>query len=208
MNQEELKKYDFIVLVDKSGSMDEPNRAGSKQTRWEHAQEACLQMARECMKYDDNGITVGVFHNKLKLYKNVTDGADQLKKIFQENQPGGGTDTALAVKTVIDEYLASKAKDATTAKPIIVVILTDGIPEDEAALVKVIVDASKKITSREEIGLEFIQVGDDAHAKEFLNRLDNDLTKEGAALDIVNCTDCDELGDKLASDVLIASLTE
>lgn len=208
MNPEELKKRDFIVLVDKSGSMGEPYKAGSKQTRWEHAQEACLQMARECMKYDDNGITVGIFHNKLKLYENVTDGAEQLKQIFQENQPGGSTDTAMAVSKVINEYLDAKAKDAATAKPIIVVILTDGIPDDEAALVKVIVDATKKIATREEIGLEFIQVGNDAHAKEFLNRLDNDLTKEGAALDIVNCVDCDELGDRLASDVLIASLTE
>lgn len=201
MTQEELKKYDFIVLVDKSGSMSEQDCPQGK-SRWDYAQENTLAIARECMKYDDNGITVGVFASKLRLYENVTDGAGQLKKIFQENQPSGSTDTAGALKRVIDEYLASKAK------PIIVVVMTDGIPDDESALVRVIVNATKKIASREEIGLEFIQIGKDAHAKDFLNRLDNNLTKEGAALNIVNCVDSDELGDRLISDVLIASLTE
>ncbi len=175
-------------------------------SRWEYAKENVLAIARKCMEYDTNGITVGVFGNKVKLYENVTDGAGVLDKIFHENEPSGGTDTAQAVDTVIQEYLATKGTE--TCKPIIVAIITDGIPDSEAELVKVIVNATKKISSREEIGLEFIQVGNDAHAKDFLTRLDNDMVKEGAALDIVNAVNCDDLGDQLISDVLIKSLTE
>jgi hypothetical protein len=103
---------------------------------------------------------------------------------------------------VIQEYLSSKQK------PIICVVITDGQPDDEAALVSVIVNATKKIANREEIGLEFVQIGKDSHAHAFLDRLDNNLTKEGAKLDIVNTVSADDLGDKLISDVLIASLTE
>jgi uncharacterized protein with von Willebrand factor type A (vWA) domain len=205
MNTEDLKKYDFIVLVDKSGSMSETDCPGGK-SRWDYAQENVLAIARECMKYDSNGITVGVFNNKHKLYENVTDGNDMLKKIFQENSPGGGTDTAGAVKFVIDEYLDTRGK--TGSKPIVCIVITDGIPEDEPALVKVIVDATKKIDTREEIGLEFVQIGKDEHAKAFLHRLDDNLTKEGAKLDIVNATTCDDLGDEPIVDILIASLTE
>lgn len=201
MTTEQLKKYDFIVLVDKSGSMSTNDCPGGK-SRWDYAQENVLAIARECQKYDDNGITVGVFANKLKLYENVTDGAGMLEKIFSENQPGGSTDTAGAVDHVIQEYLSSKGK------PIIVVVITDGVPDDEATLVKVIVNATKKIDSREEIGLEFVQIGQDSHAHAFLDRLDNHLTQEGAKLDIVNTVTADDLGDKLISDVLIASLTE
>jgi len=202
MNTEELKKYDFIVLVDKSGSMAETDCPGGK-SRWDYAQENVLAIARECMKYDDNGITVGVFANSLKLYENVKDGAAELKKIFSENGPGGSTDTAGALKKVINEYLNSDRK-----KPIIVVTITDGHPDDAAAVKKVIVDTTKAISAREEVGLEFIQVGKDPGAKEFLNDLDNNMAKEGAKLDIVNCVDCDELGNQLISDVLIKSLTE
>lgn len=201
MTTEELKKYDFIVLVDKSGSMSTPDCPGGK-TRWDYAQENVLAIARECQKYDDNGITVGVFANKLKLYENVTDGAGLLEKIFSENQPGGSTDTAGALDQIIQEYLGSKAK------PIIVVVITDGVPDSEQDLIKVIVNATKKISTREEIGLEFVQIGKDSHAHAFLDRLDNNLTKEGAILDIVNTVTADDLGDKLISDVLIASLTE
>jgi uncharacterized protein with von Willebrand factor type A (vWA) domain len=201
MTTEQLKKYDFIVLVDKSGSMSTQDCPGGK-SRWDYAQENVLAIARECQKYDDNGITVGVFANKLKLYENVTDGAGMLEKIFTENQPAGSTDTAGALDQVIQEYLSSKAK------PIIVVIITDGIPDDEPALISVIVKATKKISTREEIGLEFIQIGKDQHAHAFLDRLDNNMTKEGAALDIVNTVTADDLGDRLISDVLIASLTD
>lgn len=202
MTTEELKKYDFIVLVDKSGSMSTTDCPGGK-SRWDYAQENVLAIARECQKYDDNGITVGVFANKLKLYENVTDGAGMLEKIFAENQPGGSTDTAGAVDHVIQEYLSSDK-----SKPIICVIITDGTPDSEPDLVKVIVNATKKITTREEIGLEFVQIGKDFHAHAFLDRLDNNLTAEGAKLDIVNTVTADDLGDKLISDVLIASLTE
>lgn len=205
MTTDQLKKYDFIVLVDKSGSMSTADCPGGK-SRWDYAQENVLAIARECQKYDDNGITVGVFANKLKLYENVTDGAGMLEKIFAENQPGGSTDTAAALDHVIQEYLATKS--TATCKHIIVVIITDGIPDDEKALVKVIVDATKKISTREEIGLEFIQIGKDQHAHEFLDRLDNNMTKEGAALDIVNAVTADDLGDQLISDVLIKSLTD
>lgn len=202
MTTEQLKKYDFIVLVDKSGSMSTEDCPGGK-SRWDYAQENVLAIARECQKYDDNGITVGVFANKLKLYENVTDGAGMLEKIFSENRPGGSTDTAGALDHVIQEYLASDK-----SKPIICVIITDGTPDDEQALVKVIVNATGKISTREEIGLEFVQIGKDAHAHAFLERLDNNLTAEGAKLDIVNTVTADDLGDKLISDVLIASLTE
>lgn len=205
MTTEELKKYDFIVLVDKSGSMSTADCPGGK-SRWDYAQENVLAIARECQKYDDNGITVGTFANKLKLYENVTDGSGMLAKIFSENQPGGSTDTAGALDQVIQEYLATKG--SPNCKPIIVVVITDGTPDDEAALVKVIVNATKKIATREEIGLEFVQIGKDAHAHAFLERLDNNLTAEGAKLDIVNAVTADDLGDKLISDVLIASLTE
>lgn len=205
MTPDQLKGYDFIVLVDKSGSMSTADCPGGK-SRWDYAQENVLAIARECQKYDDNGITVGIFANKLKLYENVTDGAGMLEKIFKENQPGGTTDTAGALQAIIKEYLDSKGKEGS--KPIVCIVITDGIPDDESALVKVIVDATKKISTREEIGLEFVQIGKDEHAHAFLTRLDNNLEKEGAALDIVNTVTSDDLGDKLISDVLIASLTE
>lgn len=205
MNTEDLKKYDFIVLVDKSGSMSTADCPGGK-TRWEYAQEEVLSIARECQKYDDNGITVGTFANKLKLYENVTDGSGKLEQIFKENQPSGSTDTARALSQVINEYLATKGQP--NCKPIVVVVITDGTPDSEPELVKVIVDATKQIATREEIGIEFVQIGKDPSAHAFLDRLDNNLTAEGAKLDIVNTVTADDLGDKLISDVLIASLTE
>lgn len=121
----DLTKYDHVLLVDKSGSMSTVD-AGSKgnKSRWADAEETTEALAREMAKYDSDGITVGVFNSKLVLFQNITGGDDKVKQIFSENSPSGGTDTALALKTVIDQYLTAKKANAETAKPILVTYLS------------------------------------------------------------------------------------
>jgi|SRR6185312_496069 len=205
MTAEQLKKYDFILLLDKSGSMGTKDCAGGSMTRWDAAKETTIALARKCMQFDDNGITVVPFASKFKKYENVDGGDAIIEKIFTENEPNGSTDTAAVVKDVIDEYLATKG--SATCKPIIVICVTDGVPDDEAKLVKVIVDATKKISTREEIGLLFVQIGTDQHAHSFLKRLDDNMTNEGAALDIVSAITKDEMEDISLTDAIIQSLT-
>lgn len=203
MTTEQLKNYDYILLLDKSGSMGERDCPGNK-TRWETAQEATIALARKCMEYDDNGITVIPFANTFKKYENVDGGDEIIKRIFQENEPNGGTNTAGVLKDVLDEYIASKG--TASCKPVIVICITDGVPNDEKALVSVIVEASKKIQDENEIGLQFVQVGTDAHAHAFLKRLDDNMTSEGAQFDIVNTVTMDEMENMSLSDVLINAL--
>jgi hypothetical protein len=157
------------------------------------------------VEFDSNGITVVPFAKSFKKYENVDGGVDLINKIFTENEPNGSTDTAGVVKDVIDEYLATKGTE--TCKPVIIICVTDGVPDDESALVKVIVNATKKIATREEIGLLFVQVGNDAHAHEFLKRLDDNMTNEGAALDIVSAITMDEMENISLTDAIINSLT-
>lgn len=205
MTPEDLKKRDFILLIDRSASMQETDCPGGK-SRWDYAHEVTVGFAQEMVKYDDNGITVIPFNNHFKKYENIQGGDDKTKQIFSEAFPSGSTDTALVLKDVLDEYIATRK--SATCKPIIVVCVTDGLPDDEKALVNVIVNASKQIDNEEEIGIEFIQIGKDAHARDFLKRLDDNLTNEGAKFDIVNTTTMDDLADKSMTDVLIAAVTE
>lgn len=207
MTPEQLKKYDFILLLDKSGSMTEKDCPGG-QSRWEAAQESTIAFARKCMEYDDNGITVIPFAGSFKEYRDVTDGDAKVKQIFAENEPNGSTNTALALQHVLDGYFADKATKGDAAKPIIVVCITDGLPTDEPALVRCIVDAANKITADEEIGITFIQVGKDAHASAFLKRLDDNLTAEGAKFDIVDTKTMDELENMTLTEALMEALTD
>lgn len=207
MSVEDLKKRDYIVMIDKSASMNEPDcgTADSPKTRWEAVQECALGLARECEKYDDNGITVITFNKHSKKFENITSGGDKLKQIFTEEQPGGSTDTAAALKDILDEYIATKGQP--NRKPITVVCITDGEPDSQTELAKVIVAASNAIDDENEIGISFVQIGKDAKARLFLKSLDNDLTDHGAKFDIVSTVTDEELNDKTMEEVLIEAVT-
>lgn len=207
MSVEDLKKRDYILMVDKSGSMNEPDCGtdGNPKTRWEAMQEITLALARQCEKYDDNGITIVTFNKHSKKFENITSGGDKIKQIFEEEQPGGETYTAEAMDEILQEYLDSKG--TPNCKPITVICVTDGEPQDEKKLAKVITDASNKLDDENEIGISFIQVGKDKKARTFLKNLDDHLTDHGAKFDIVStCTD-EDLNDKTMDEVLIEAVT-
>lgn len=197
----ELSKYDFILLLDKSGSMGTKDMPGAK-SRWEAAKEATLAVARKCVEFDSDGITVIVFNDNFKEYKNVTGGEDTVERIFRENEPSLGTDTAKVLNHVFNDYFKTKAK------PIIVICVTDGAPSDPAAVATAIINASNRMEKDEEIGVQFIQIGNDAGATTFLKSLDDDLVSKGAKFDIVDTKTTEEMGDMLITDVLLAALND
>lgn len=204
MTKDDLKKRDFILLVDKSTSMNEKD--GTSKTRWERAQEQTIGLAQECIKFDSNGITVGFFAGDVKLYDNVDGGDEVMKKIFGENEPNGSTDTAKALDKVLQAYLATRG--TANCKPITVLVVTDGAATDEPALVKCIVNAANAIDSDEEIGISFLQIGTDQHAHDFLKRLDDNLVKEGAKFDIVDTKTFAEMENMTLVDVLMEAVTD
>jgi Mg-chelatase subunit ChlD len=152
----------------------------------------------------DNGIDVIVFGSSVKLHEGVT--VDTLKKVFAEYSPGSSTNTAGAVKTAVDGYFARKA--AGKAKPITLIVFTDGVPDDRTALKKVIVEAANKIDADEEIAISFIQVGKDEGARKFLKSLDDDLQGEGAKFDIVDTKDDAEMENMSVEDILLAAVND
>jgi len=202
----DLSKYDIILAVDKSGSMAEKVSKGATQTKWEAAKEATVALATKAATFDDDGITVAVFANNFKEYENINDGPTKAASIFDENEPNGGTDTAKIINHYANEYLAAKTKGE--AKPVILLIVTDGVPNDERAVVREIIALANKLDNREEFGIQFLQIGDDAHAHKFLKELDDNLTSEGAKLDIVDTKTFDEMENLSLAEVLLDALTD
>lgn len=201
MTKEQLEKYDFILLVDKSGSMAEKDMSGGK-TRWVAAEEATVAIARKCEEYDKDGITVIPFSESFKEYNNVKGGGEVVANIFKENEPSGGTETAKVLGHVFDKYFANPAK------PIIVLVVTDGRPNDEQAVADVIIKATKKMDKDEQIGVSFLQIGQDKRASEYLKTLDDGLQAKGAKFDIVDTKTFEEMGNMTITEVLIAALTD
>lgn len=86
VSNEELAKHDFVVMIDKSGSMETKDCPGGK-SRWKYAEEFAVSIATKCEEFDDDGIDVVLFAGSPKEFKGVK--ADKVAQIFKENSPSG-----------------------------------------------------------------------------------------------------------------------
>lgn len=200
----QLKDRDYTLILDKSGSMGEHDTP--KGSRWDYAQEATMGLANKINTLDPDGITVYPFSSHWTRYDNVT--PVKVSQIFKENEPNGGTNLAGVLKDALDNYFTRKTAGKAKTNGEIFLVVTDGTPDNEEDVARVIVAATKKIDRDEEIGISFIQVGKCREATQFLKRLDDHLTQEGAKFDIVNTITIEDMGNKSLTDVLIAALDD
>lgn len=201
---EQLKNYDIIVAIDRSGSMG--SKLANGNTRWKGAEEATASLVRKAAKFDTDGVTVCIFGgNAVINYNNVTDADAVVTKIFTENEPELGTPTGKMLSDHLDRYFAAKTA-GSNPKPILIAVITDGQPDNKSEVAKVIKDATHKMESDGEVGISFIQIGDDGDATTFLNKLDDDLKGEGAKFDIVDTKKLDEVND--ITEALLAALND
>jgi hypothetical protein len=212
-----LVDRDFTVIMDRSGSMGDPVSSGSSQTRWAAAEEATVALARECNKYDPDGITIYTFGSNFQRFDNTDE--SKVKQIFQQVQPNGSTRLAEVLQDALlgpNGYVTRKKNGSAKKNGELFCVVTDGHPDNEQAVAEVIIKASHQLTDPNEVNITFIQVGDDAGAAKFLSNLDDKLEapqgKEGspkyAKYDIVDTLTVDQLGGKSLTDVLVAAVTE
>lgn len=206
MDMEKLKNRDYVLLIDKSGSM-EGNDTPTGQSRWKYAEESTLAIAKKCQEYDPDGITLAVFAGGFKIYENTT--PEKVADVFKENSPMGGTILAPPLKAIFDSYLARKKAGTTKANGEILLVVTDGQPSDESAVAKEIIAFGNKLDNPDdEYGISFIQVGKDAGASAFLKKLDDDLVKQGAKHDIVDTKTMDDVENIGLMETLVAALND
>lgn len=187
-----LVGFDIILVVDASGSMGSPNKDGSAVTRWDYMQETATTFARDAAAIDADGFGLVIFSgNGITSHDNCN--VDDVTKIFKERTPRGTTPLAEALTAAL------KLGEASTKKKMIVVY-TDGVPDDAQAAAKVIIDQANKQATDEELTFLFIQVGNDDGATAYLKSLDDDLQSKGAKFDIVDTKTIEE-ADKFASTV-------
>lgn len=203
LTEKDLGMRNYVVCIDRSGSMGESVGKGSPVTRWDAVKEYALTMARECEKFDDDGIDVYLFNTKFEKFPNTT--ADKVDDIFKKNSPMGGTNFVPVLQDVFNCHFASN-------KPTTVLVFTDGEPSDGAtgqkAVAKLLIDTANKLEGDAELGISFIQIGRDPAATAFLKKLDDDLQSAGAKFDIVDAKTCDDLDSVNPTDILLAAVND
>lgn len=201
-----LLNRDYTLLVDRSGSMGDAAIPGGKKSRWETAKEGAIAVARKINELDPDGITVYTFANHFKRQDNV--GPDAVEKIFNSDEPNGGTNLAGTLSDAVENYFTRKKNGKAQPNGESFLVITDGCPDDETAVVQVIKKAAGRLDASKEMSITFVQVGQDAHARDYLKRLDDNLEAEGAKFDIVDVISMDDMGDKSLMQVLSDAITE
>jgi Mg-chelatase subunit ChlD len=193
-----LSEYDFVVVVDASGSMGETDMPGGK-SRWNYMQETATAFARDLSAIDSDGIGLVLFSGaSVQSFDGVN--ADKVKEAFASRSPRGSTPLAEALTAALTLAGKSDKKD-------FIIVFTDGVPDDKAAAADVIRKASNKQESDDALTILFVQVGRDGEATRFLQKLDDDLT--GCKFDIVDAKTMDE-AEKFATtaDLVIAAIND
>ncbi|HEY9672535.1 MAG TPA: VWA domain-containing protein [Waterburya sp.] len=200
-----LEQRDYTLIIDKSGSMSIRDQLGNK-SRWEAMQESTLALASKCEEFDPDGITVYLFSGRFKRYDNVT--ANKVSQIFKENEPSGRTDLAAVLQDATNSYFQRKAAGRTKPNGETILVVTDGEPDDRKAVMKVIIEASRRMERDEELAISFVQVGTDLQATKFLKVLDDELQGAGAKFDIVDTVTMDDMEDMTLTEVLLNAITD
>lgn len=170
----ELGEYNFYLVGDASGSMvkdDCPN----KKSRWDYMAESFVAFAYKMNKIDADGLGVVLFSGKGIVAKDNMQ-PDAIESLFNTTTPGSTTPLAEALEAAL-----KMAK--TSNKKAYIQVWTDGVPDNEAAVEKVIRDQANSQNTDEECTFQFVQVGHDAGATQYLHKLD-DL--KNVKFDIVN----------------------
>jgi hypothetical protein len=176
-----LSKYDVVIVLDKSGSMDERDCPGGM-SRWDWCRDQMMSLTAQIGSVFKSGITVALYSSDYDIFRNVDLG--YVTRIFGENSPSGGTYTGKVMEAVFDDYFARRASNPNTRK-LLVQVVTDGDPSDKGALIAAISRASQMINSPGEITVNFLQIGHEEAGARTLAKLDSNMASEGAKFDIV-----------------------
>lgn len=90
----------------------------------------------------------------------------------------------------VDAYEDSKAAKGARMKPMIVLVLTDGRADDPDGVKDCIIEMAGRLDDAKappfQLGVQFIQLGNDADAAAFLAELDDDLKADSGVRDMVD----------------------
>lgn len=181
---------DYILLVDRSGSM-------STSHRWGECCAAARFLAPYICTFDPVGITLMFFDHDIERFEGIKT-KEGVEEAFARFKPRGSTDLALALHNAFVHHF-NGVRGATT-----ILVITDGCPNSQSEVERVIRRAANSIENLGELSVSFIQIGDDRNATKFLDRIDHSLT--GAKFDIVDAVTAEECAKISFSELVARSI--
>ncbi|KAH9993314.1 hypothetical protein BJV74DRAFT_771130 [Russula compacta] len=129
----------------------------------------------------------------------------EVQDFFNGIVPEGQTPTGRRLREILDIYVPKIEDPALHHKPISILVITDGVPTDDPK--PVIVDFARRLDVKNiplrQLGIQFVQIGDDPDATEALKELDDQLGPAHGVRDMVDTTPFCLAEPHLREDVII-----
>ena len=187
LHLDRLRDWDIVFVVDDTGTMQLPTkghheripRAYQGPTRWSMICAALEYLADVAAQQDDDGIDLYFLINKRFYKRNIKDGQsllNQLQKIDVKNSRGG-TYFEPVLNPILTRYIEKlkNSQDNQEIKSLDVIVLTDGAAHDGVATEKLLLRVADKLETMEkpqnQVGIQFVQVGQDATARKWMESL-------------------------------------
>lgn len=203
----ENRDYTFIFARSReSWSFSHPHYE-----HWLAAQTKIINLAKFCQSLDPDGITVYLASNPFIKYTSTE--VIKLAQLFQIKKPPETMDLVSSLEDAINDYFQRRDAKKTKSGDIILV-LVDKISNEQESLINLIKNATHKIdlipTTKNsyELGISFLQIGEDLITKEHLTYLDDRLVEIGVKYDIVDTKPWYKIKEKFITDVLTHALTD
>lgn len=174
---ENLCRYRTVFLIDDSCSM-------SSNGLWKEARDALSGVAATAVQYAREGIDIYFLNTNTHLRHART--TREVNDLFGVVQPTGAcTPIEARLEALIthhlDEFEYHRTRGLPSIKPMNLVIITDGVTDDPDSLINTILNVGSRLEEQNhplnQIGIQFIQIGDNPEATQFLKHLDDDLVK-------------------------------
>lgn len=199
-----LGLFDTAFIIDDTGSMNLKARDSDPTgpDRWDVTKQAVQHIAGIAAEHDPDGVDVRFLMSDLQG-DNLSKGEDVDSLLQRIHLMGGGTyfrasleellqprlyqyefyqEEQLAYRDNLKHALRSggrKPQPPIRPRPFNLIVITDGAAEDRPEVENYIVSVALKLEEMaappRHVGIQFVQVGQDAEAKKWLDHLDNDL---------------------------------
>jgi hypothetical protein len=171
-----MSPYQVVLLIDHSGSMNGGLGIGPYDlSRWAWCRNQITDFSRFCGDKLRGGITLIPFNDSFEVHEHASE--KDLEEVFTTIVPSGETDICTPLAAAIDSHLSDPDHEQ---KPVLIVVLTDGLPNQGGSLSKLIAQATSALRSHNEMNITFLTVGQAPEGDELIERLDNDLTRPGS----------------------------
>lgn len=161
---------------------------------WAELRSAMIGVVKAAVKYDKKGIDLAWLNDEDNAIEGCTSVA-AVQQAFDTVLPSGSTPTSMRLDDILRPYIEdceyAKQKRSKLPKPMILVVVSDGRADDSEGLRDTIVEMATRLDEARlpsfQLGITFIQIGDDPDATAFLAELDDDLEDAHQCRDIVDC---------------------